>query len=622
MIRPQIAKPRIHCPAGDLGRDHRRRCCDRCGRPVRGAARDRACGRRWAGRDRPPQRAADVEVAGPSTSAGIRAVADAMIALGGRTRPHRRLDRPPRRLRPGVADARGDGDRSRARTGDRRGRRAHRPGAGAGRPGAGRDPRRAPWRPGRRRPPRPLRRRGGRSVAPAEALRLDRERRRRRRPGPHEPHEAQLRTRRHRLRTLPRRPAAERLAATSPGSSPPTRPRSSCAPARPSGTAARASASKPCATPNCGRSPSTRWPALAPPQLRRPARRDRQADRSRVPVLDSFRSQPAARHTPFHLRSTGSRRRQSSSSVLPLNTDSRRSATTSEPGRACSSLRLISSHCGFSPRPGALQGEAAAAASRRGGRRRRGRARAPPARRPGRPARRCRGPRRSRRPPRLPLELVVGDARGPRPATASRLTAGSIDGPFRHRPGAHHPVDLEAQVEVVGGRRVLLDDEDAGADAADRELLVALDLDAPRPRPRRPARPAAPRAGTRPARRPPPRAPRRGQHACRPRRCAPSPSRRARPPRRSVASRKPTPWTSPRTTARTAAAVLCLSPALASYSSSLRSLRCPRRPRTRAVSPRRCGPRSRSGCRRPDPPWGRRGGCSHGRRSSDARGSP
>ena len=50
-------------------------------------------------------------------------------------------------------------------------------------------------------------------------------------------------------------------------------------------------------------------------------------------------------------------------------------------------------------------------------------------------------------------------------------------GALRHRPRAHHPVHLQAQIEVAGGGGVLLDDEGAGTDAADRELLVALDLD-------------------------------------------------------------------------------------------------------------------------------------------------
>ena len=50
----------------------------------------------------------------------------------------------------------------------------------------------------------------------------------------------------------------------------------------------------------------------------------------------------------------------SCSSVWPLSTDSALSATTSEPGRASSSRRLISSHCGLAPVARALQREAAA----------------------------------------------------------------------------------------------------------------------------------------------------------------------------------------------------------------------------------------------------------------------
>ena len=47
-------------------------------------------------------------------------------------------------------------------------------------------------------------------------------------------------------------------------------------------------------------------------------------------------------------------------------------------------------------------------------------------------------------------------------------------GPLRHRPRAHHRAHLEAQVEVVRARGVLLHDEPARADSTDRELLVAL----------------------------------------------------------------------------------------------------------------------------------------------------
>ena len=46
---------------------------------------------------------------------------------------------------------------------------------------------------------------------------------------------------------------------------------------------------------------------------------------------------------------------------------------------------------------------------------------------------------------------------------------------LRHRPGAHRPVDLEPDVEVVRRRLMLLDDKRAGDYAADRELLVAFD---------------------------------------------------------------------------------------------------------------------------------------------------
>ena len=58
-----------------------------------------------------------------------------------------------------------------------------------------------------------------------------------------------------------------------------------------------------------------------------------------------------------------------------------------------------------------------------------------------------------------------------------RLTDGSSDGPLGTRPRAHHALDLEAQVEVMRRGGVLLHDKHACADATDRELLVALDLD-------------------------------------------------------------------------------------------------------------------------------------------------
>ena len=50
-------------------------------------------------------------------------------------------------------------------------------------------------------------------------------------------------------------------------------------------------------------------------------------------------------------RSAGAAQPSRSVSVRPLTTDSGRSATTSEPARASSSRRLISSHCGFAPGP-------------------------------------------------------------------------------------------------------------------------------------------------------------------------------------------------------------------------------------------------------------------------------
>src|SRR5437870_232390 len=46
---------------------------------------------------------------------------------------------------------------------------------------------------------------------------------------------------------------------------------------------------------------------------------------------------------------------------------------------------------------------------------------------------------------------------------------------FGHRPGPHDAGDLEADVEVVSARLVLLDDEDSRRDAADRELLMPFD---------------------------------------------------------------------------------------------------------------------------------------------------
>src|SRR4051812_26887792 len=76
----------------------------------------------------------------------------------------------------------------------------------------------------------------------------------------------------------------------------------------------------------------------------------------------------------------------------------------------------------------------------------------------------------------LALETVVGER------VVLDLDREPLDGrihrrPLGHCPGAHLAADLEPQVEVMRGGSMLLDDEDAGADPADRELLVALDLD-------------------------------------------------------------------------------------------------------------------------------------------------
>src|SRR3954451_14060115 len=76
----------------------------------------------------------------------------------------------------------------------------------------------------------------------------------------------------------------------------------------------------------------------------------------------------------------------------------------------------------------------------------------------------------------LALEVVVGErvvADLDRQALYRRVHRGLL----RHRPRLHRPLDLQPQVEMVGGRLVLLDDEDAGADAAEGELLMALGLD-------------------------------------------------------------------------------------------------------------------------------------------------
>src|SRR4051794_37789142 len=82
--------------------------------------------------------------------------------------------------------------------------------------------------------------------------------------------------------------------------------------------------------------------------------------------------------------------------------------------------------------------------------------------------------------PALPvraLEIVVAQA------VVLDLDGQALGGGVERRPlgdcpGPHHPVDLETQIEMVGGRLVLLDDEDTCADATDRELLVTLDAHA------------------------------------------------------------------------------------------------------------------------------------------------
>src|SRR3954462_11827011 len=75
------------------------------------------------------------------------------------------------------------------------------------------------------------------------------------------------------------------------------------------------------------------------------------------------------------------------------------------------------------------------------------------------------------------LEVVVGQA-VVLDLDGQALGGGIERRPLGHRPGPHDPADLQTQIEMVGGRLVLLDDEDTGADATDRELLVALDAHA------------------------------------------------------------------------------------------------------------------------------------------------
>ena len=165
-----------------------------------------------------------------------------------------------------------------------------------------------------------------------------------------------------------------------------------------------------------------------------------------------------------------------SPSVAPLRTDSGCSPTTSEPGRAAlvpaleqQPLRLLA----LAAR--ALQREPAAQLLPVQHEHGVARVRAPPARPPARPARRRRDPTRSRRRARSAPRSRCARCRGPRPATASRFTAGSIEGPFGTAHERIAPSTSQPQVEVVRARLVLLHDEHAGADAADRELLVPLD---------------------------------------------------------------------------------------------------------------------------------------------------
>ena len=144
----------------------------------------------------------------------------------------------------------------------------------------------------------------------------------------------------------------------------------------------------------------------------------------------------------------------SSSSVRPLSTDSGRSATTSEPGRASSSRRLISSHWGFVPAR-ALQREAAAqllAVQHEDGvaaLHRLGQATRPPC---------SYVPRSQDHAVASAPSKSLWPGRDPRPAPPG--AGGGIERrPLRHGPRLHDPVDLQAQVVVVRGRPVLLDDE-------------------------------------------------------------------------------------------------------------------------------------------------------------------
>ena len=67
------------------------------------------------------------------------------------------------------------------------------------------------------------------------------------------------------------------------------------------------------------------------------------------------------------------------------------------------------------------------------------------------------------------VERVIGDLDGQ--ALDGRVQRGALG----HRPRPHGAADLQTQVEVTRGGRVLAHDERARAHAADRELCVSLD---------------------------------------------------------------------------------------------------------------------------------------------------
>ncbi len=212
------------------------------------------------------------------------------------------------------------------------------------------------------------------------------------------------------------------------------------------------------------------------------------------------------------------------------------------PGEAYSSRRLISSHCGDRRPGGSAAARSRRGASRRGGRRPRG-----PAERPR---------------PRHAAALLVGPSVPGRSVgmlhpVVRDLERHPLDGGIhrrllRHRPGPQHAVDLEAQVEVRRARVLVpADDEEPGVHPADRELLMALDLDRLRVDPSTSAA-GGPSAGRRPTARPrrvasawtstvTPSCPLRTQP------CTPRSRARA-----TVLSRKKTPCTLPVTVARIA----------------------------------------------------------------------